>query len=316
MAGKGAPPLFDLIRSNDKATPGVRPPHAPARPVPAEEPPPPEARQAPRAAPAPEPKPEPRARQEPRQEPTREPDPLEATAPEPAPATARHEDPSENDEPAASAAESGPRIDFKKKFAIPVSVLYVVVPLLLVGVLIAYSWGFSAGGRDRDNQLKPYLQPEDVVDPLLAGGGASADPAPQSQPVARPASTPTKPPEVSRQVTSPAQRPAGSPVTRDTRQADHNYLLIARMDGERAIKAAMALTRSGVPAIAVETGGGRSNNGWRLYSLLGIPSEKFRQEWQLRADHKARVEAACRGLGADAGGPIDASTAYWEKYAP
>ena len=76
-----------------------------------------------------------------------------------------------------------------------------------------------------------------------------------------------------------------------------------------------ALTERGLPTIAVETGGARSNN-WRLYSLLGIPSEKFRQEWQLRSDHKAKVEAVCRDLGADAGGPIDASTAYWEKYAP
>ena len=107
----------------------------------------------------------------------------------------------------------------------------------------------------------------------------------------------------------------GSPVTRDTRQPEHNYLLIARMDGERAIKAAMALTERGLPTIAVETGGARSNN-WRLYSLLGIPSEKFRQEWQLRSDHKTKVEAVCRDLGAEAGGPIDASTAYWEKYAP
>lgn len=95
-----------------------------------------------------------------------------------------------------------------------------------------------------------------------------------------------------------------------------NYLLIARADGERAIKAAMALTERGLPTIAVESGSGRSNNAWRLYSLLGISSEKFKEEWQLRADHKAKIVAACRDLDATAGGPIDASTAYWEKYAP
>lgn len=316
MAGKSAPPLFDLIRHDKAAAPqtphapsgrpngvgapprsnGAPPPAAPPAPAPeatpapeADEPPEPAVAQTipwrPEAAPAPEPKPQ--------------------WAPKPRP-----EPEADDDDP--SPLPSGPRIDPKKTFSIPVSVLYVVVPLTLAALLVVWSIGYSRGERSRDDQLSPYLEPGGaVVDPLLAGQEEPAGGSGSSVPVVQ-----RPPARDSAPAPAPQRRTAGSPVTQDSRVADNNYLLIARLDGERAIKAAMALTERGAPAIAVDPSGGRSKNGWRLYSLLGIPSEKFKEQWQARADHKSRIESLCGKLGADAGGPIDASTAYWEKYTP
>ncbi|MFG0284056.1 MAG: hypothetical protein ACF8R7_06500, partial [Phycisphaerales bacterium JB039] len=93
-------------------------------------------------------------------------------------------------------------------------------------------------------------------------------------------------------------------------------LIASGLDGEAAIKAAMYLTGRGVPAIAVETKKGGAKNDWRLYSLEAFHSDIFKEQWKQRADHKARIEALCGELTPADGGPINASTAYWEKYIP
>ena len=293
MPGKGAPPLFDLIGDGPKA-PKVHP-EAPERiseppAQPAARPPAPPADNgaaAPRSAsPAPEPKPL-----------------RKASAPE-------MEEPAAKPDAGGGTLPSGPRIDLKRTLSIPVSVLYVVVPVALVGLLIAFSTGFNLGEKNRDKQLQPYFEDDGggVVDPLLieqAGPGAEDNPA-QSTPGA----------ETPRQ-TAPAQRTPATAVTKDTRQRGYNYLLIAsRLNGEQAIKAAMYLTERGAAAIAVDPTDGASNNRWQLYSLLGFHSDDFKENWEERADHKTRIQALCSEMTPANGGPIDAGTAYWEKYNP
>ncbi|MFO0833009.1 MAG: hypothetical protein U0637_14350 [Phycisphaerales bacterium] len=343
MAGRRTPPLFDLLGRSagqgvglprvgpTRATPDVIPPpdnaeasNAPHQPAGALAVAEANAAAVGGVAAPPQPKPVVRVELKPMPAPEAAPQPLPQRAPaQLSPAR----------EPGLVGA-SAPRATFwtdvsgGRALRIPTVLAYIiacaVVAVLLGTWFVAYKVGHQAGKDQMAEFVRGGAPKISEPDAGAPSGTASQTPASTnqtpSQVVSQPPQPAGMPPILTFDQLSTALRPGGAMTARgwmdrDPRSAGLNYLELATLQRDDAVKAVIYLTASGQDAFAIplDAKANPANNRslrFRLIAWPGLTSDEYAGG---RGDKASSIQNAVARLGKQWGGPSDFRMPQWVK---